>query len=944
MRPFLKEIAEKIVTHPNLNGLTIVFPNRRAALFFQKYLAECLDKPAWSPRLLSIEALFSSFSDLREPDRLSLIYRLYKVYQEVMKNEEPFDRFYFWGDMLLRDFDEVDKYLVNAPLLFKDLSKLKELDETFDFLSDEQKEFLKTFWMNFEEKPGGSKEEFLKVWRKLPKVYAAFTKSLKKEKLGYEGMIHKEVAERVEKESLLDKREKGDQYIFAGFNALTKAEERVIAHFVTHGAAVYWDLDEYYIEDKSQEAGQFFRQYKNHPQLSKTFALPPSHFKGDKKEIHLTGVPQRIGQAKLVGQALSESPPPPHESEKTVIVLPDESMLLPILHSLPPELADVNVTMGYPLRNTPLYNLLDLLIELQLQRKGIYFSHRQVTVILNHAYVLAIEKQEAQNIRNSIIAANRVFISHEELQVENTLLHGLFQIMEPHQASAYLLEVVKRLGASFTSRQSFDREYAFHFHRHLSRLHEVLQDSGKHPDWRGYQKLFRQVVLSQKIPFTGEPLKGLQVMGVLETRNLDFDNVYVLSLNEGMLPSAARQGSYIPHNIRRAYQLPTHNHQDAIYAYLFYRLLQRAKTIRLYYNTEPDVIGNGEMSRYVQQLVYESNLPIRHYVLHNAVQISAIRPVTVQKTQEIRTLLEKYLTTGNDPAQRRELTPSALNDYIECKLRFYLKHVARLREANEVEEDLDARIFGNLLHDVVFWFYEELAAKNRGKIGREDFAQAEARVEKLIDKAFIQLYRLDPANKVTYEGQRIVVRTIVMEFMNKIVEHDLAYAPFTIEALEQQFSVPFVADGKTILLGGKIDRVDSKDDGVRIIDYKTGKDELGVESIESLFDGEGRRNKAAFQTMLYAYLYWKQAGEPDIRMIPGLMNRKNLFDDKFIFGHPLGRSREKALIDDARIHFGTFESLLRNTLAELYRPEVPFSQTANTKSCLYCSYKGICRR
>ncbi|HEY5691776.1 MAG TPA: PD-(D/E)XK nuclease family protein [Cyclobacteriaceae bacterium] len=944
MQPFLKDIAEKIVTHPNLSDLTIIFPNRRAALFFQKYLSEILTKPAWSPKLISIEDFFSSFSELREPDRLSLIYRLYKVYNEVMKSQEPFDRFYFWGDMLLRDFDEVDKYMVNAPMLFRDLSKLKELDESFDFLTQEQKEFLKGFWINFDDKPAGSKEEFLKVWRKLPKVYAEYGKSLKQEKLGYEGMIHKEVAEKVMAKGVLGKKERGEDYIFAGFNALTKAEENVISYFVGVGAHCYWDVDEYYMEDKWQEAGQFFRQYKNHPVLSRTFEVAPANFKNSKKEISLTGVPQRIGQAKLVGQVLSENLPPIDQVEKTVIVLPDESMLLPILSSLPPELGDVNVTMGYPLRNTPLYNLLDLLIELQLQRKGNYFSHRQVTAILAHAYVLAIEKEEAQNIRNSIIKANRIFISQEELQIEISLFQDLFRLIEPTEASTYLLQIVKTLGASFTDKQSFDREYAFHFHRHLSRLHEVLHDTGKHPDWRGFQKLFRQVVLSQKIPFSGEPLKGLQVMGVLETRNLDFENVFVLSLNEGMLPSAARQGSYIPHSIRRAYQLPTHDHQDAMYAYLFYRLQQRAKKIILYYNTEPDIIGNGEMSRFVQQLVYESGLSIKHYVLHNAVQINAIQPITINKTPETTELLRKYLKDGSDPEQKRVLSPSALNDYIECKLRFFLKHLARLREASEVEEDLDARLFGNLLHDVVFWFYDELATQNKGVIEKEDFKKSGERVERLIDKAFIDLYKLDPDKEVTYEGQRIVVRTIVKEFMAKIIERDKAYAPFMVEALEKTFAVPIQVGDQEIVLGGKIDRVDRKQDTVRIIDYKTGKDEQGVETIASLFDGEGRRNKAAFQTMLYSYLYNKELGDVKARMVPGLMNRKNLFDISFTFGHPLGVGRGKKMIDDARQYFPEFEDRLIDSLTELFNPEIPFDQTANIKSCLWCSYKEICRR
>ncbi|MEQ9591858.1 MAG: PD-(D/E)XK nuclease family protein [Cyclobacteriaceae bacterium] len=927
-----------------MSKLTIVFPNRRASLFFEKYLAEILKKPTWSPKLISIETFFSSLSDLREPDRLSLIYRLYKIYNEVMNGQEPFDRFYFWGDMLLRDFDEVDKYLVDAPLLFRDLSQLKELDESFDFLSEEQRDFLKNFWLSFEEKPAGSKEEFLKIWRKLPKVYAAYVKSLKKENLGYEGMIHRDVATKAEGKGLLSKGERGSTFVFAGFNALTRAEENVLSYFVSEGATCFWDLDEYYLEDKWQEAGQFFRQYRAHPILGKTFEQPPRYFANSNRETNLTGVPQRIGQAKLVGQALTEKIPKPGEEERTVIVLPDESMLLPVLHSLPPALGAVNVTMGYPLKNTPLYNLLDLLIEMQLHRKKDYLSHRQVTAILAHAYILASAKEEAQKIRYSIISANRVFIPVESLQLESAILRLLFKVVEPEGASSYLLDVIRTLGSSFTDAQSFDREYAFHFHRHLSRLHEVLDDSGAHPDWRGYQKLFRQLVLSQKIPFSGEPLKGIQVMGVLETRNLDFKNVFMLSLNEGMLPASARQGSYIPYSIRRAYRLPTHEHQDAMYAYLFYRVQQRASNVSLYYNTEPDLIGNGEMSRFVQQLVYESGLPIKHHVLHNTVQINAVDPVLVKKNEETLELLRKYVIDGGDPEQKRELTPSALNDFIECKLRFYLKHVARLREADEVEEDLDARVFGNLLHDVVFWFYEQLAAKRKGLIQREDYKEAKELVDQLIDRAFIQLYKLDPAKEVTYEGQRIVVRTIVREFMTKIVEKDKAYAPFTVEALEKKFVSPFQIDSGVIALGGKIDRVDKKNETVRIIDYKTGKDELAIESIASLFEGEGRRNKAAFQTMLYAYLYHKEEGNQNSMIQPGLINRKNLFEAAFTFGHPLGKGKDRKVIDDARLHFDEFESGLKDLLSDLFNPESTFDQTTNLKSCNWCAYKGICRR
>ncbi len=943
MKPFLKELAEKVVkAYPRLEEVTLVFPNRRAALFFRKYLADSIVKPAWSPKLLSLEEFFSGLSELREPDRLSLVFRLYKIYGEIMKRDEPFDKFYFWGEMLLRDFDEVDKYLINAPLLFKDLSQLKELDESFDYLTEEQKDFLRKFWIGFDEKPSFNKNEFLKVWKKLPEVYSKFSKALKKEGLGYEGMIHREVAEKFRKTG--NKEAINGTLIFAGFNALTKAEEMMISHFVEAGAKVEWDTDAYYVDDEHQEAGQFMRQYKKHPVLGKTFEASIASNLKSPKEVFLTGVPQRIGQAKLLGQELDKKLLKGLDPEKTVIVLPDESMLLPVLHSLSPSFDNVNVTMGYPLRNTPLYNLLDLLLELQLKRKGDYFSHRQVTAILAHAYVLALDFENAHRLRNAIVNTNRIFIPAVDLQISGSILSDIFRIVEPAKASEYLLQNIVRMGSGFADKQSFDREYAFHFHRHLSRLQEVLNDSTNHPDWRGFQKLFRQVVLSQKIPFSGEPLKGLQVMGVLETRNLDFENIFILSLNEGMLPAAAGQGSYIPHSIRRAYDLPTYEHQDAIYAYLFYRLLQRGENIHLYYNTEPDILGDGEMSRYVQQLVYESGIPIKSFVLHNPVQVSTARPVTVQKTPEVLSLLNKYLASGS-----KELSPSALNDYIECRLRFYLKHLAQLREPDEVEEDLDARVFGNLLHNIINWFYEDLLSKHNGNIEKTDLLEPERKIDELIDRAFRHHYHLDLDKPVEYEGQRVVVKEIVRNFVCRIISIDEEYAPFLIERLEAKMGVSVKLDPELeVRVGGKIDRADRKNNRVRIIDYKTGNDELDLDSVESLFNGEGKRNKAAFQTFLYAWLYQSDVEKNNssnaeiVALTPGLMNRKNLFAKEFTFGHQM--SRGKTRIDDVRDHFKEFVPRLENLLKEIYNPEIPFDQTQNEKNCEYCPYKNICYR
>lgn len=944
MRSFLQEVAGQLAENSELlSETTIVFPNRRASLYFQHHLSQTIARPAWAPKLITIEDFFAAHSEMTEPDKLSLIFKLHQVYQQVMKSDEPFDRFYFWGEMLLRDFDEVDKYLVNATLLFKDLSKLKELDESFDYLTEEQKQFLKDFWLHFDERPSVSKEEFLRIWRKLPKVYTLFVKALASEGLAYEGMIHREVAEKVAKGKFLFDFSK--PLHFVGFNALTKAEEVLLAHCVEKGAKVHWDVDAYYVNNPLQEAGQFMREYRKHPVLASTF--PPSlpdNFATASRQVDLTGVPQQIGQAKLLtGMLEARLKEGSFIEGKTVIVLPDENMLLPVLNSLPADIGDVNVTMGFPLKNTPLYSLLDLMIEMQVKQRNGTLGHRQVTAILNHAYFLSLAGDEAKRLHDEIIANNSVYVNFEKREDVSDFTRTVFRIVVPQQATEYLLLVVATLGASFADKLSFDREYAYHFHQHLTRLHQLLQGASIQ-DWRGYQKIFRQVVMSQKIPFYGEPLKGLQIMGVLETRNLDFDDVFVLSLNEGKLPAAARQGSYIPHTLRRAYRLPTFDHQDAIYAYLFYRLLQRAEHVQLFYNTEPDVVGNGEVSRYVQQLLVETGWKIKQSVLHNPVHIHQVMPVVIPKSEVAMAGLRRYLNTADSPPVAM-LTPSVLNDYIDCPLRFYLRHVAGLREADEVEEDMDARVFGNILHDTLFMFYDELRTKQGPLVTKASFDDVEPTVDRLIEKAFREMYHVPDDQPVSFQGQRVVVREIVKDLALRILHIDLQHAPFSITMLEEKFDVNITVNEKSIRLGGKIDRADQKGNHVRVIDYKTGKDETAFASVESLFaHDQKKRNKAAFQTLMYAYVYRAKHNAANLSIQPGLMNSKDLFNEPFVFGHGLGVGKAKYLLEDATPIIAEFENHLKSLLEELFDEQVPFRQTTREDVCGYCSFRGICHR
>jgi CRISPR/Cas system-associated exonuclease Cas4 (RecB family) len=732
-------------------------------------------------------------------------------------------------------------------------------------------------------------------------------------------------------------------------------------------ATIFWDVDSYYIHHSIQEAGKFFREYQQHPVLGKTFPADiPSNFK-KLGEIQLYGASQPVGQAKLMAHLLSEKLKSGFKPEETLIVLPDEKLVMPVLHGVSSEVEKLNVTMGFPLTSTPLFNLVELVVEMQINYKDDAFNHQQVIAILGHPYVVAADAGEAQAKRRYILRQNWVMVPVNYLASAVTLHRELFRRFKSNPQAGltnsiidYLRSMIIGIGR-LKNLQALDREFCFHFLKLLNQLERVILPSGDHtekqddslPDiekkirkeerlaLKSFLRLFRQLVRLEKIPFRGEPLQGLQVMGVLETRNLDFKNVFILSLNEGSFPSFNSRGSYIPMNIRKAYGLPIPEHQDSIYAYLFYRILQRAENVYLFHNTETDDLGQGELSRYVQQLIFESGIPIKRHILHNDLQPLEITPITVVKDESVYTGLARYCT-GN--AFERSLSPSALNDYLECRLRFYFRYIAKVREAREIEEDLDARVLGNFVHLVMEYFYQHiLTTKNSKLIEQKDF-DIYRDIDPLIDKAFIKNYNLDPDKKVVYEGQRLVVKEVVRRFVKRIIDIDREYAPFTIEALERRditFEVKVHAEGNpVVLLGGSIDRADRKENVIRVVDYKTGKDDLTFSDVASLFSRDTKRNKAAFQTLLYTFLYKKAEPHPGLKFVPGLLNRLNLFKDDFRFG----LIQDGNYLNDATPLLPEFEASVVTLLNELYSPDIPFDQTTNTKNCEFCSYQRICYR
>src|SRR5690606_24353200 len=430
--------------------------------------------------------------------------------------------------------------------------------------------------------------------------------------------------------------------------------------------------------------------------------------------------------------------------EETLVVLPDENLLFPVLHSVSGPVEKLNVTMGFPLSSTPLFNMVELLMQMQINARGDAFNHREVLALLGHPYGVAAGAADALAKRKDILDNNWVWIAQEFLQSGPELSRTMFRSVEPPQVVPYLREVVLALG-TIPNLSELDREFAFHFVKLLNRVDDVFGDEplgageSRGAALRSFLRLFRQLVRSQRIPFSGEPLQGLQVMGVLETRNLDFKNVVILSLNEGAFPRFGSKGSYIPYSIRKAYGLPTTEHQDAIYAYLFYRVLQRAENVFLVYNSETDVLGQGEMSRYLQQLLFESGHEPERTVLHTPVRPRNVDPIEVAKDETVFNQLARYCL-----GQVKELTPTALNDYIECRLKFYFRHIARIREADEIDEELDNRLLGSLLHRVMESFYKDHIDRRKTRtVEPSDLKGYEERIERILDDVFRELYGLD---------------------------------------------------------------------------------------------------------------------------------------------------------------------------------------------------------
>lgn len=955
MQSFLQLVAHDLYTKigNDLSRTVLVFPNKRANLFFNEYLASESDQPIWSPAAMSISDLFQKLSIQKKGDPILLVCELYKVFKEETLSQETLDDFYFWGELLISDFDDVDKNLVDADKLFSNLQALKNLMDDYEFLDKEQEEAIQQFFQNFSiERRTELKDKFISLWDKLGTIYHRYRENLEAQGIAYEGMLYRNVIERLDTEVQL----KYDKYIFVGFNVLNKVETKFFQLLKDADKALfYWDYDIFYTQQiKKHEAGEFInRNLKLFPN-----ELPASYFDSLKnpKKIRYISASTENAQARFLPEWIRSTFSAQYEEKENAVVLCNEALLLPVLHSIPQEVKNVNITMGFPLAQTPVYSFINAAME--LQTKGYRsdtgrFSYDAVSAILKHPYTQQLSAK-AEPLERELTQTNRFYPLPSELK-QDEFLANLFTPRSGIRALCdYLIGLIKDISTIYRKESEYNdifnqlyRESLFQSHNKINRLYDLIESGILNVRTDTLKRLITKVLTTSNIPFHGEPAIGMQVMGVLETRNLDFRNVVLLSLNEGQLPKAGGESSFIPYNLRKAFGMTTIEHKNAVYAYYFYRLIQRAENITLLYNTSSDGLNRGEESRFMLQLLVEGPHEITREYLEAGQSPQSTKEIEIEKTPEVMDRLFRAYDTANPHSFT--LSPSALNAYLDCRMRFYYHYIAGLRTPDEVSAEIDSALFGTIFHLSAQLAYTELTANGK-MIKKEDLERLlrdDVKLQEYVDQAFKkELFKVAPDEKPEYNGLQLINSKVIASYLKQLLRNDLHYTPFEMVAMEkkvwEKITVNTSRGELTLRLGGTIDRMDAKEDTLRVVDYKTGGSPKAPANIKQLFTPAETRPNYIFQTFLYAAIMCRQQS---LKVAPALLYIHRASSESYSPVIEMGEPRKpKIPVNNFTFFEDEFRERLQALLEEIFDENEPFKQTEEIKKCSYCDFRAICRR
>ncbi len=982
-KDFLFKVAEdlrKKFGH-DLSDVAVVFPNKRAALYLNEYLVAQGKKPIWSPAYFTMTELFIKWSRYQKADDLKLICELFKSFCKCLGNEydESLDHFFGWGQIMLSDFNDLDKCMADAQKLFANLHDLKVYDQV-DYLTNEQKEVLRRFFMDFsEERITNLKERFMQLWQHLYDIYVDFNRRLNEQGLSYEGAQYREVVTNPELEF------QHKHYVFVGIHAPLKAEQNLFDRLLHEGKAMfYWDFDDYYLphgKDSDNEAGYFIatllKKYPNEFDNSN-----PSLYKNwqERKKISFIASPTLSMQAKYIGQWLAENPSRTESGRRTAVVLCDEKMLSMVTHSIPQEVEHLNITIGYPLSQTPSSDFLRLLFHIQGNKNGKSntYTLKNVKSILNHPYA-RIMSPLSPDLLDELIEKRRFYPKAEELKRDEglALLFADIDLYRQEKAcledrncrmGRWLLDVIRYVAVNSQSTDPLFKESIFRLYTIVNRVQSLMEDGELKVDFITYERLLEQIIRTTKIPYHGEPVVGLQIMGLLETRNLDFDHLLVLGCNEGNIPKTSDTPSFIPYLLREAFELTTTTHQNSIYAYHFYRMLQRAQDVTLVYGNVTDNSNRGERSRFMSQLLVESGKDIEQKILQTEETGFVRIRKDVEKDKEIQEKLCKL----------NKISPSALNKYLRCELLFYYTYVLGIKTKDDtITDEINNRLFGNIFHDSSQILYDNLTRTDRSKIDPEHPFAGEGKVlskqviewalkkeSNLIDNAIGEAFDnhvFGSYNSVEhnreYNGLQLLSLQVIHNYLEKLLQLDSKMSYLSIRGLEGDASmeIEFEANGEMIskTIKGRIDRLDEVEDKangikrcIRVVDYKTGTKLPKIYDLDEVFSSEAieRKSDYFFQVMLYSMIV-RQSEEinphhlpvsPALMFIP--MANKDNYNPVIEFS---SRSK-KTRIDDIEPYIQEFKARLTALLTDIFDFSRPFHPTTHIDRCNTCDLKDIC--
>ncbi|MEO1587468.1 MAG: PD-(D/E)XK nuclease family protein [Bacteroidota bacterium] len=970
---FLREIAAQLKSEfgPEISDLCLVVPTRRAVAFLREAIAQTYRQTLWAPQIISIQDLVRGLSGWQFPETLPLVFELYQVYKTIMRQQqpnwdEPFERFYAWGEMLVKDFDEIDKYLVDTQQLFTNIKDLKEIDLFFT-LEPENLVPIRRFWETLRGKKEDLTEvqqEFLRIWQMLLDIYTGYKAQLAAKYQAYDGMAYRYLVQQLEEEKLAWPHK---QTIFIGFNALSTAEERIM-HFLLKEkkAIVYWDVDYVYFtptkhespEDDTalrdeghlagEEPGKFIDEY-HYKWRDLDSRLILHNMRAHDKHIHITGVPLQVGQAQYLGNLMQDIQTDQTLPRDHALVLADEQMLFSTLYALPSHMEELNITMGFPLKQTHLHHLilttLRLLQNMRFDSQGQrVFSHREVTQLINNPYIKGRFHELSEKLQQEIRAQNLVFVSQKFLkqhELSPLLAHIFDPPLIPPTLIQDLLPLMRYVEGVFDEiqQEAFDRkdqwesELAFHLHKYFTQLKEILLLYKPELSLRGFLNLVREVLQKVRVPFEGEPLTGYQLMGFLETRVLDFKKVFILGANEGNLPDTSSGNSFVPYSLRKGFGLPTYEEKDAIYAYHFYRLLQRTDEIHLIYNTVVDEQGGSkEVSRFIRQIRhFFRNTPEIH--IHDSV---VTIPVPYSETPGIsippspathEKLLKRYVHPTAAP-KPTYLSATAMTTYLGCKLKFYYRYIAGIREPETIEENIEANTLGSVLHYTLELLYQDHLNK---VVTPELTKELKANIGHKLKAAF-DAHDLPWGSEL--RGMNFLLREVIEQQVGRILSQDRQGEVFQVISIEDEnrFFTTLDVEGLPVRINGMLDRVDflPNDNVVRIIDYKTGYVDLPEHvTLDKCFESD--KHKEVFQGYLYAWLFQRQ--QPDASIKVGYYTVRELSKGvKYI-------EKGKVIPNQVLVEY---EKRLKELIHEMLTGDYP--QTEDESHCRYCPYNTLCNR